>query len=83
MTINTFTSIKTCMGQLTSNSLPFLSEKEIEEFNTVGYTGKNSKGEKSSYEDYLNSLGKGEFAVTMTKFDDGSFHEEFTIVQVV
>jgi hypothetical protein len=71
------------MGKLTSNNLPFLSKEEIEEFNTVGYSGKNSKGEKSSYEEYLNSIGKGEFAVSMTKFDDVSFHEEFTVVQVV
>ena len=83
MSINIFNRVKTCMSRLTSNSLPFLSKEEIEEFNIVGYTGKDSKGEKSSYEKYLNSLGKGKFAVDQLKFDtDGSFNEEFTIVQV-
>lgn len=62
--------------------LPFLSEKELEEFNSIGYSGEDTKGIKITREDYLNSLNKGEFQVIQTKFDDGSFEEKFTIVWV-
>jgi hypothetical protein len=83
MVIDTFCNVETCMGELVSNtSLSFLSKEEVKEFNLIGYSGKNSKGEKSNYEQYLNSLSKGEFAVTKTLFDDGTFREKFTIVRV-
>ncbi len=78
--INTF-DITTSMGRY-FGELPFLSETELEEFNNIGYRGKNNKGLKISREAYLNTLNKGEFNVTQTKFDDGSFEESFTIVWV-
>lgn len=77
--------LTTSMGSLSnwgSNLQDILTEDEVNELNTIGYTGKNSKGEKSSFEDYLNSLNKGEFDVTQTKFDDGSFTEKFNVVRV-
>jgi hypothetical protein len=78
--INTF-YITTGMGKY-FGKLPFLSETELEEFNSIGYSGKTTKGLKISRENYLNSLNKGEFQVTQTKFDNGSFEEGFTIVWV-
>lgn len=78
--INTF-AITTGMGKY-FGKLPFLSETELEEFNSIGYSGKTTKGIKISRESYLNSLNKGEFQVTQTKFDNGSFQESFFIVWV-
>jgi hypothetical protein len=63
-------------------SLPFLSDTELEEFNSICYSGKNTKGIKMGREEYLNTLGKGVFDVTQTKFDNGNFSEGFTIVWV-
>lgn len=78
--INTF-KITTGMGKY-FGKLPFLSEKELEEFNSIGYSGKTTKGVNMSRETYLNSLNKGQFQVTQTKFDNGSFEESFFIVWV-
>lgn len=74
--------IQTASGRLYFCTLPFLSNEELKEFNTIGYTGKNSKGERTNFQNYLNSLGKGQFEVKQTKFDDGSFSEKFTVVRV-
>lgn len=78
--INTY-QITTGMGKC-FDELPFLNKKEHKEFNNIGYSGKKLDGKSSSREVYLNSLGKGEFQVTQTKFDNGNFEEGFTIVWV-
>jgi len=52
------------------------------EFNNIGKYGCTTNGLKTTYESYLNSLGKGEFDVTQTKFDDGCFEQQFRIVWV-
>jgi hypothetical protein len=62
--------------------LPFLNDAELEEFNSIGYSGKTTKGEKISLEDYLNSLNKGEFQVTQTKFGDDDWIDNYTIVWI-
>lgn len=76
--------IQTCMGKITpwGDQLNYLTEEEKKELDVIGYTGKNSKGEKTSREAYLNSLGKGEFEVEQLKFDSGDFCEEFMVVRV-
>lgn len=77
-------NIETSMGRLTKrSSLPFLSKEELEELNTIGYTGRNSKGQNVSRQEFLNSLGKGEFSVRQTEYDNGDFSEEFSIVRVI
>lgn len=78
--INTF-CITTGTGKY-FGKLPFLSETELEEFNSIGYSGKTTKGIKITRQNYLNSLNKGEFQVIQTTFDNGSFEEEFIIVWV-
>lgn len=75
-------NIKTAMGKLNIGKLPFLTEKELSEFNTIGYTGRDSSGKVQSYESYLNGLGKGEFKVEKTKRDNGDFTEGFNITRV-
>jgi len=77
-------NIVTNSGYLSSfyDKLNFLTEEEIKEFNCIGYSGKNSKGEESNFSKYLNSLNKGEFQVEKTKHDNGDFSEKFTIVRV-
>lgn len=54
--IKTF-HITTGMGEY-HGTLPFLSDAELEEFNSIGYSGKNLDGEKTTRLDYLNSLMK-------------------------
>jgi len=72
--------VNTGCGQVHDPSeLPFLNEKEFKEFNLIGYTGKDSAGNKTNWEKYLDSLGKGTFNVTQTRWDNGDFSEEFVI----
>lgn len=75
--------ITTGSGMLNnSSSLPFLTAAELKEFDQIGYTGKNFKGERTNYEAWLNTLDKGEFKVDCTKHDTGDFYEQFTITRV-
>ena len=78
--------ITTTIGRVNLQVIyPFLfnlSNIERKEFDNIGYTGKKLNGEESSREDYLNSLNKGLFQVTQTKYDNGNFQEAFTIVKV-
>ena len=77
--------ITTGMGKVMlwgGHPLSFLTDKEKDNLDEIGYTGK-LKGEKMSRERYLNSLGKGSFSVEMTKSDDGDFTEEFIIARSV
>lgn len=77
-------NITTCMGKVHSYfDLPFLNEKEFDEFNNIGYSGKNLNGDKISRSEYLNSLNKGTFKVQQTKSDNGDFTEKFTIIRVI
>ena len=76
-------NIRTAMGkvnQYDGHPLDFLSQKEKEEFDEIGYTG-HLNGVKTNYMQYLNSLDKGEFKVVQTKFDNGDFSEEFLIIK--
>ncbi|HRV76450.1 MAG: hypothetical protein KDH96_04720 [Candidatus Riesia sp.] len=73
--------VSTALGKVSTGVLPFLSEEELEELNTIGYTGKNSKGVKTNRQQYLNTLNKGVFLVEQTKFDNGDFTEEFLITR--
>jgi hypothetical protein len=75
-------SVITCMGHFQKGyELPFLSEEQIEEFNTIGCSGKLN-GIKISFETYLNSLGIGHFKVNKTKTNYGDFCEEYLITKV-
>jgi len=78
-------NITTGMGSYNATmdgKLPFLTDNQLKEFNSIGYSGKTLDGKKMCRSEYLNSLGNGEYDVTQTKFDNGSFQEEFTIVWV-
>ena len=79
--INTY-NITTAMGQLNWCKLPFLTEQETIEFDSIGYSGKKTNGEKMSRTEYLNSLNKGEFEIEQLKFDKGDFIEKFLIIRV-
>lgn len=73
------------MGKVTTffgHPLVFLNDDEKKELDTIGYSGKTSKGKRISRESYLNSLDKGEFDITQTKRDSGDFSEAFIIVKV-
>ena len=81
MNIENYT-FHTGMGMAKNEDLPFLTEAEMEELNTIGYSGKNSNGKRTTREEYLNSLDKGTFKVTQTQFDRGDFRECFHITRV-
>lgn len=74
-------NISTSKGKLT-HDLPFLNDVEVKELNIIGYSGKDSNGNKVSREEYLNDLNKGIFSVVQTKRDNGDFVEEFLIIRV-
>lgn len=61
--------------------LTFLTDEEKKELDSIGYTGKTTDGIKVSREDYLNSLGKGTFAITWIRSDNGDFSEHFVFVR--
>jgi hypothetical protein len=77
--------IVTGMGKLNEASspstLPFLTDEEREEFNVIGYTGKDSAGKRTSHYEFLNSLGKGTFEIHQTKFGGDDFVEKFMITR--
>jgi hypothetical protein len=76
--------ITTGMGKcFERNKLSFLTDSEFDEFNVIGYTRKNSNGKPMGRQEYLNSLGKGEFTVTQTRRDNGDFSEEFRIDRLI
>jgi len=77
-------NIVTTMGELSSfgDSLSFLSKDELKEFDLIGYTGKNSIGDKDNFESYLNRLNKGIFNVELKKRDNGNFCEKYSITRV-
>lgn len=74
-------NVTTGMGRADRSSVPFLTDQQFEDFNTIGYTGR-LRGKKISREKYLNSLGTGVYTVKQVRFDDGSFTEEFVIARV-
>lgn len=80
MEIDTY-QVTTGMGRC-QEPLPFLSDAEQADLDSIGYSGKTVAGVRNGRKQYLNSLGKGHFDVTQTKFDNGSFIEEFIIVRV-
>jgi len=84
MSIETY-NIKTALGKVTlgGDQLNFLTEKEKEEFDSIGYSGCKLNGERISRLNYLNSLNKGEFEFEQTKLDNGNFIEKFLIVRVI
>ena len=80
MALETYT-FQTSMGKVSTffgHPLKFLSEQEKENFDEIGYTGKLN-GAKTSRTEYLNSLGKGEFSILQTKWDNGDFTEKFVL----
>jgi hypothetical protein len=79
--------IRTSLGRLSpfgQSELNFLTEGQKREFNHIGYNGSNFKGEKETFEDFLNGLNSNEkFKVERTKADRGDFIEEYTVTRVI
>ena len=78
--------VNTCMGRISTFSghpLSFLTDSEKDEFDKIGYSGKDRFGNKNNYTTFLNSLAKGHFSVEKIKFDNGDFCEKYLIVRVV
>lgn len=79
--------IKTYMGKVLTNDYSykvlasFLSEEEIIQLHSIGYSGHDVQGNRTTREDYLNTLGKGMFKVTQTTYDNASFMEDFIITR--
>lgn len=76
--------IRTSLGKIDNElELDFLNENQINELNSIGYSGKNTKGEKISRIEYLNSLNKGEFTIKQLEFDNGTFRERYLITRYI
>jgi hypothetical protein len=72
----------TVMGKITDRLLfSFLSSAEVEDFNSIGCSGKTLKDENMTGVDFLNSLGKGQFSIIQVKHDTGDFVEEFVLAK--
>lgn len=78
--IQTF-NIRTCMGWC-HNTLPFLNEAELKEFKSIVRLGRTTDGKYNTCQNYFNSLGKGDFKVEETYFDNGTTETEYLIIQV-
>jgi hypothetical protein len=70
-------SVTTCFG----HPLDFLTDVEKENLDEIGYTDKLNNIRTSRVE-YLNSLNKGQFSITQTKWDKGDFNESFVLSRV-
>lgn len=78
----------TGMGTINDNSgtvrkqfLEFLTPHEFEEFDNIGYTGKDSKGKYTTQENYLNNLDKGMFQLTTIRQDGGDFSATYELTR--
>lgn len=49
----------TGMGMCQKSDLPFLTDEQLKEFNSIGYSGKTTDGKKTTRIEYLNSLEQG------------------------
>ena len=82
-------SFRTSMGQIVTSDekqfLSFISEEELSNFNSIGYTGKDNNGRKIGRIEYLNSLRPNEmqFSLYQTKYDNGDFCEAFVMAVVI
>lgn len=74
-------NIETGMGEYRGKALYFLTEQELKEFNSIGYRGKTTDGKFTNRSNYLNSLNKGKFSVSLTKMDTGDFQESWVITR--
>lgn len=73
--------IVTEQGRIADGSLPFLTQEELTNFDTVGYTG-TLGGNTMTYESYLNRIHKGIFTIEQTKYaDNGDQREVFSITR--
>jgi hypothetical protein len=76
--------INTGMGKIQDRStLPFLTDNELDELDSIGYSGKSLDGNIKDRETYLNTLDKGTFVVSCTKRDNGDFAETFLIIRTI
>lgn len=77
--------VSLCMGKCSTrerDSLSCLSDSEFEEFNHIGYTGKDLNGKRTSHENFLNTLNKGQFEVETLSNDNSEFTAELLIIRV-
>ncbi len=72
----------TVMGK-TVKKIPFLTPKEQDNFDNIGYAGKLLNGKKMTREQYLNTLEKGHFKVEILSCNSCEFTEELLIIQVL
>jgi len=72
--------ISTALGRSRDWGALGLTKRQIEELNTIGYTGKDSAGKRRTREQYLNSLDNGfVYTIQQTKFDNGDYTEAFAV----
>ncbi len=81
-------NITTNSGRLDARSwkelAPFLTDEQLEEVDSIGYTGKTKDGKETTLLDYLNSLDENsEYDIKQTKYDNGDFTQKYMIARCV
>lgn len=78
--------IETKAGRIINNGLDYyilsqtIGKEGIKELSKIGYTGKDLKGKKTTFEQYLNSLNKGEFKVERN--GERNFREQYIFTYI-
>lgn len=71
------------MGMCQKSDLPFLTDKQLKEFNSIGYSGKTTDGKPSTRIDYLNSLDKKiHYDLTQLHTNSGEYTSDWFLVQI-
>lgn len=75
---------QTVMGECRGKVLDFLTEEQLKEFNSIGYSGKTTDNRPMGRVDYLNSLFPNEqFTLLKTRSDNGDFSEDWVLTRVI
>lgn len=75
--------VKMSMGRVTGarpSIFDKLSDKEFENLQSIGYSGKTLDGIRVTREDFLNSLGNGSWNLCLIRTDSGAYSDEYVVV---
>lgn len=80
MTVNTY-HLSMGMGQTNDwGNIPFLTRQDVKELNSIGYSGKDTKGKKMTWEAYLQAnYPDRSFSMIRTGGNGGEFTDYYTL----
>jgi hypothetical protein len=60
--------------------IDFITDEDVEELNSIGYSGSDTKGNKTTWVNYLEEKYQDKsFLMVKTRRDNGDFSEDFVI----